>query len=203
MSFKIDAYGTTSSLVPKSNGKGEQGEQGPQGPQGLPGTGNINSALLFFDNMNFEDNNGGTQDASFNKDVTNVNGYGNFITDDGTSHKIDFGSLVDNSLVEIYFHCDGLAGNAGQANFITAHLKRINGTDPLEIIDIDTRSVEKGDENHISFGPVMYKIVSATTPDNSLCINKNNQYRLEIITGRPYDLTELKLIIKQIYQPTP
>ena len=200
MSFKIDAYGTTSSLVPKSNGKGPQGEQGPQG---IAGTGNINSALLFFDNMIFET--AGTQDAEFNKDVTDINGYGNFIGSTGTNHIIYFSSLADDSLVEIYFHCDGLAGSAGQSNYITAHLKRIDGTDPLEIVDIDTRSVEKGEENHISFGPAMYKIVSdsTTSPDNSLCINKNNQYRLEIITGRPYKLSELKLIIKQIYQPTP
>jgi len=201
MAFKIDAYGTSSSFVPKSNGKGEQGEQGEQG---IAGTGNINSALLFFDGMNFET--AGTQDASFNTDVTGVNGLNGFIESEstGTDHIIDFSSLFDNSLVEIYFHCDASAGSAGQSNFITARLNRINGADHLEIIDIDTRSVEKGDENHISFGPVMYKIVSDTTtsPDNSLCINKGDKYRLQIITGRPYVLSELKLVIKQIYQPT-
>ena len=148
----------------------------------------------------------GTQYASFDKNVTDVNGYGKFITSTDTGDIIDFSSLVDNSLVEIYFHCDALAGSSGQSNYITAHLKTINdSTDPLDIIDIDTRSVQKGDKNHISFGPAMYKIVSATTtsPNNSLCINKNNQYRLEIITGRDYVLSELKLVIKQIYQPTP
>ena len=49
----------------------------------------------------------------------------------------------------------------------------------------------------------MYRIVTSTDNNNFLCINKNNEYRLEITTGRSYELTELKLIIKQRYQPPP
>jgi len=65
----------------------------------------------------------------------------------------------------------------------------------LQIIDIDTSSVEKGGEAHLSFGPSAYKVENEPTC-NLLTIKKDSKYKLRVLVGRSYGLSEIKLIIK-------
>ena len=166
------------------------------GPQGPPG--NSKNASLFYNNLTFEG--AGVLIADYNSITTFNNGFERYIN----NNLIDFNSLA--SLVssnicflEIYSHCDATAGNTGTVNFIKIDLSGVNlEPNSLQTIDIDTRSVEKGTEEHLSFGPVLYKLVNNSNANNNLCINTKNTYSLRVSTGRPYELTEIKLIIKVI-----
>ena len=121
----------------------------------------------------------------------------------GDASSAQFSSLED-CIIEVYCHCDAETGNTGQANFVKFDLSGVSiEPDSLDVIDIDTRSVEKGTEEHLAFGPCLYKVVGTNTTSNNLTINKNNTYQLEVETGRPYTLTEIKLIIKVISCPSP
>ena len=172
------------------------GPQGIQGEQGPPG--NSKNALLFYNNLSFAES--GVLSATYDSASTLNNGFERFIT----GGNITFSSLstlvsTNNCFIEIYAHCDAEAGSSGGSNFIKIDLSGIS-TQPnsLNIIDIDTRSVEKGTQEHLSFGPTLHKLVNTSTPDNNLCINTNNTYKLRVSTGREYDLFEIKLIIKVI-----
>ena len=168
------------------------------GPQGPPG--NSKNASLFYNNLLFEA--GGVSTAGYNSITTSNNGFERYININ--NNLIDFNSLT--SLVssnicflEIYSHCDAKAGDTGTGNFIKIDLSGvILEPNSLQTVDIDTRSVEKGIEEHLSFGPVLYKLVNNSNANNNLCINTKNTYSLRVSTGRPYELTEIKLIIKLI-----
>lgn len=172
------------------------GPQGPQGPQGIQG--NSKGALLFYNDISF--NSPGVSITTYNNSITSNNGLERFII----NNLIDFSSLnslvsSNNCFIELYSHCDALAGSSGAANFLTIDLSGVNIVpNSLGIVDIDTRSVEKGSEQHLSFGPSLYKLVNNSTISNNLCINTNNTYNLRVSTGRPYDLKEFRLIIKLI-----
>ena len=172
------------------------GPQGPQGPQGIAG--NSKSALLFYNDLTFTVDDILT--ATYNNSITSNNGFERFII----NNLIDFSSLnslvsSNNCFIEIYSHCDAIAGSSGSSNFVTIDLSGVNIVpNSLGIVDIDTRSVEKGAEQHLSFGPALYKLVNHNTANNTLCINTNNTYGLRVSTGRPYDLKEIRLSIKVI-----
>ena len=181
--------------------QGEQGIQGIQGPIGPSGSGtNLTSALLFYDQVDITNNQGDKETPTYNSTTTANNGLEQFIVSSGI---ISFSSLED-CIIEVYCHCDAQAGSTGQANFVKFDLSGVSiEPNSLDVIDIDTRSVEKGTEEHLAFGPCLYKVVGTNTTSNNLTINKNNTYQLEVETGRPYTLTEIKLIIKVISCPSP
>lgn len=163
------------------------------GPQGPPGP-SIQTAYLIYNDISF--NIAGSAPLVLDTIKSQNNGIIKFIDTNGY---INFSDL-SNCLVEIYSHCDATADNTGTDNFVTIDLSAISyEPNSLSIVDIDTRSVSKGDEAHLSFGPSMYKVLSNTNLNNNLCINNSNKYVLRITTGRRYEIKELKLIIKVIY----
>ena len=195
-----NTYGTA--ILCKKNLQGPEGPEGPQGligptgPQGPSGT-TLNS-ILFFNDITLEVN-GGTpveSDLSYNSLITSNNGIERFVDN---SNNITFENeiITDNAMVEIYSHCDALAGSSGQSNFIAIYLKCIDiNDDTLQTIDIDTRSVQKGEQAHLTFGPTAYKLINGPNIEKPFTINKNSKYKLYIEVGRDYEIIELKLIIK-------
>jgi len=183
--------------------QGEQGPPGPQGEQGPPGpsgTNNMTTGLLFYNNITL--NQSGSQPeieiGVYNETDTSYNGVEQFIDNDGN---INFSSLSDcsNALIEIYAHCDASAGSTGQSNYVKFDLSGVSiEANSLSIIDIDTRSVEKGSQEHLSFGPTLYKVLNSTTSNTNKSIHSSNTYSLRVSSGRSYNLSELKLIIKVI-----
>ena len=178
---------------------GPTGPTGPEGPQGEPGIkGVTKNALLFYQDISL--NADDISFASYDAADTSNNGFERFITGD----EITFSSLstlvsTNNCFIEIYSHCDANAVSAGGSNFVKIDLSGITTEpDSLQIVDIDTRSVEKGTQEHLSFGPTLHKLVNTSTSDNNLCINTNNKYRLRVSVGRNYNLFEIKLIMKVI-----
>lgn len=179
---------------------GPQGEQGPPGPPGPSGTNNITTGLLFYNNISLDTQGSDTATVIgvYNETDTSYNGVEQFIDNDGN---INFSSLSDcsNALIEIYAHCDASAGSTGQSNYIKFDLSGVSiETNSLSIIDIDTRSVEKGSQEHLSFGPTLYKVLNNTTSNTNKSIHSSNTYSLRVSSGRPYNLSEVKLIIKVI-----
>ena len=182
--------------------EGPQGPQGPQGPYGLVGPrgggSEITQSLLFFDNVSL--NPSGNQpdivEVSYNSNITLYNGIEEFINSSGL---IDFSNVAVDSIVEISAHCDATAGSTGQSNYLILDLSGVSvDSNSLSVLDIDTRSVEKGTTTHLTFGPTTYKLVSnATNTVNEIySINKNNTYQFRVEAGRPYSLSEIKLSIK-------
>ena len=185
-----------------NSGEGTQGPPGPQGPQGEKGdTGDIGpageslNALLFFDNINITNNVAGF-DISLNLIDSSNNGIINFLNG---SNEITFTdqTITTGSYVEFFCHCDAETGSSGNDNWIIFELKGISTeANSLSIVDIDTRSVQKGDQLHLSFGPSGYKVVEINTVSNNKTINKLNTFGLHVRAGRNYTLTEIKLGMK-------
>lgn len=158
------------------------------------------NVLLFYDDISLSA--GDISIIEYNNNNTINNGIKNFISEDNTyNYIIDFSNLSEynNSIIEIFSHCDATAGNTGSDNYIKLDLSGISViSNSLSIVDIDTRSVSKGDTQHLSFGPVSYKLVTSNTVDNNKCININNTYALRVKTGRDYELSEIKLSMRII-----
>jgi len=185
-----------------NSGEGTQGPPGPQGPQGEKGdtgdtgpSGESLNALLFFDNIDITNNVAGF-DISLNLTDSSNNGIVNFLNG---SNEITFTdqTITTGSYVEFFCHCDAEAGSSGNDNWVIFELKGISTeANSLSIVDIDTRSVQKGEQLHLSFGPSGYKVVEINTVSNNKTINKLNTFGLHVRAGRNYTLTEIKLGIK-------
>lgn len=178
------------------------GPEGPQGPEGPPGpAGSITNALLFYQDISLVPPNGNQPDISiciYDANDTSYNGVERFIDTNGYITFTDL-SNCSNSMVEIYVHCDAEAISEGQSNYVKFDLSGISiEPDSLSVVDIDTRSVEKGAQEHLSFGPCLYKVLNTTSANTNKCIHTNNTYVLRVESGREYDLTEIKFIIKVI-----
>ena len=186
-------------LVGPTGERGEQGPQGEPGPQGHHGGGSeITQSLLFFDDvlLNPSGSDPDIVDASYNLSITLYNGIEEFVNTNGL---IDFSNINIDSIVEISAHCDATAGSTGQSNYLILDLSGVSvDANSLSILDIDTRSVEKGTTTHLTFGPTTYKLVSnaTNTVNESYSINKNNTYQFRAEAGRPYSLSEIKLSIR-------
>lgn len=169
---------------------------GPAGPRGPTGKVDIKEAILFFKDIS--GSNAFESVLDFDYTTTVNNGLYNWIDSSLNTSNITFRDISSSSaFVEFYAHCDATAGSNGSDNYIFFDLSAIShDTNSLSIIDIDTRSVSKGGQAHLSFGPTAYKIMNSTTTNNTKVIHKNNTYRLNVKTGREYLLTEVKLIIK-------
>ena len=179
--------------------KGDTGDTGPQGEKGDTGDtgppGESLNALLFFDNIDIDDNVDGF-DISLNLTDSSNNGIVNFLNG---SNEITFTdqTITTGSYVEFFCHCDAEAGSSGNDNWVIFELKGISTeANSLSIVDIDTRSVQKGEQLHLSFGPSGYKVVEINTVSNNKTINKLNTFGLHVRSGRDYTLTEIKLGIK-------
>jgi hypothetical protein len=179
--------------------KGDTGDTGPQGEKGDTGdtgpSGESLNALLFFDNIDITDNVAGF-DISLNLTDSSNNGIVNFLNG---SNEITFTdqTITTGSYVEFFCHCDAEAGSSGNDNWVIFELKGISTeANSLSIVDIDTRSVQKGEQLHLSFGPSGYKVVEINTVSNNKTINKLNTFGLHVRSGRDYTLTEIKLGIK-------
>ena len=89
--------------------------------------------------------------ATYDSTNTANNGFERFITGD----EITFSSLStlvssNNCFIEIYSHCDAEAGSAGSSNFVKIDLSGISTVpNSIQIVDVDTRSVEKGTQERI------------------------------------------------------
>ena len=179
---------------------GPQGPQGPQGEQGATGAGAQDNAILFFANLGTSESKApaGGYDPNYDHITTTSDGIYNFMSGTAGGALVTFTSVPNgNYWVEFYAHCDAEADNTGTDNYITFRLVQINLTtvDSIRTIDIDTRSVSKGDSAHLSFGPTAYKF-GTSLPNPTLSIDRNATYGLQIEIGRPYFLSEIKLIIK-------
>jgi len=138
--------------------EGPQGPQGPQGEQGATGAGAQDNGLLFFENLGTSEDKApaGTYYLNYDAATTTTDGIYNFMNGTAADSLVTFTSVPNgNYWVEIYAHCDAEAGNAGTDNFITIDLVQQNPGAPNSnhTLDIDTRSVSKGGQAHISFGP--------------------------------------------------
>ncbi len=190
--------GPQGSQGPKGNSgqNGFQGAQGHQGSQGPSGASHITQALYFYDDLSGGQG-GNTYTLQYNSGTTFWSGVNDFID---TSGNITFSSVAEDSIVEIMAHIDASAGSTGQSNYIVLDLSGASGNDSnsVNIIDIDTRTVEKGNLAHLTFGPTVYKIIasSSNTANQILTINKNNVYQARAKLGRDYDLSEIKLSIR-------
>ena len=175
------------------------------GPKG--DTGSMINALLFYEDISLVPQNGTTPDISlcvYDAIDTSYNGVSRFIDNSGNISFSDL-SNCNNCMVEIYCHCDAETVSDGQGNYVKFDLSGISiVSNTLNTIDIDTRSVEKGTLEHLSFGPCLYKLIHHSNPDTNFCksIHTDNIYKLRVESGREYDLTEIKLIIKIINYET-
>ena len=169
---------------------------GPTGPTGPTGTVDIQESILFFQDISGND----AFESPLEFDYTTTINNGIYAWTDGSSNNsnITFQNISSSSaFVELYAHCDATAGSNGADNYIFFDLSAVShDSNSLSIVDIDTRSVSKGDQAHLSFGPTAYKIAGTTNTNTPLVIHKNNTYRLYVKTGRAYSLSEVKLIIK-------
>ena len=182
--------------------QGIQGDTGPQGIQGVTGPqAETKNTILYF-----SDYTSGTGQSSgyleYDHTTTQNNGIINFMDGNATTSGISFeNETLSNSYIEIYAHCDAQAGSSGQDNWIIVELIGSDQeTTPIQLnsvstVDIDTRSVQKGEKLHLSFGPSAYRVNTTTTLNQNLTIHKDNKYRLHVQTGRQYTLTEIKLVI--------
>ena len=179
---------------------GPEGPQGPQGEQGATGAGAQDNGLLFFENLGKSEDKepAGTYTLNYDAARTTIDGIAKYIDGIATDSSIVLSSVPSGDYwIEIYAHCDAEAGNAGTDNFITIDLVQQNPGTPNSNnpLDIDTRSVSKGGQAHISFGPAAYRLGSSL-PNPTGRVDRNATYRLQVTTGRPYFLSEIKLIIK-------
>ena len=180
---------------------GPAGPEGPTGPQGATGpSGPSLSALLFYEGIVFDgvSPDGSSNELTFNISDTSYNGYPRFIDNSGLISFADL-SGCNNCFIEMYSHCDASTNDSGSRNYINLDLSGITVVpNSLSVVDLDTRSVQKGSLAHLTFGPSMYKIVDTSTINNNLSINTSNTYKLRVSVGHDYEIDELKLIIKVI-----
>jgi len=181
------------------------GPTGPEGPVGPAGETQIQSASLFFSDLTLAGPD--TSFLEYDNTVTTDNGKQLFMDGTTSTAGITFSSATigpNGAYVEMYFHGDMEAGSAGQDNWIVFELV---GSDQVEspiasnslaTVDIDTRSVQKGELLHMSFGPSAHRLVDGATATQTFCIDKASTYRVQVRTGRAYTLTELRLVIKVI-----
>ena len=169
------------------------GPQGPAGPQGPSGA--TDNAMLFYEPVTLQ----GGQDPvtlTYDSNETVTLGYGIERYLD-SSDNITFSSVpAGNYLVEIYAHCDASTTTSGANNYITLELIRQTGTSGLFTVDIDTRSVQKGGINHLTFGPSAYRLTGPTGTIPAKTIDRTSTYSLRGEAGIDYTLSEIKLIIK-------
>jgi hypothetical protein len=174
---------------------------GPTGPTGPTGPSETTNAILYFSDFTALDASSAYLDFDLTR--TTNNGINNFMNGSETTSSITFENelITTNSYIEIYAHCDAEAGSAGQDNWVIMELSGNNleptpiDANSLSVVDIDTRSVQKGAKLHLSFGPSAYRITDTPTVSQNLTIAKTNKYRLYVLTGRAYTLTEIKLVI--------
>lgn len=153
--------------------------------------------ILYFSDVQLND--AGETLVEYDYNRTLYNGLVNFINGTGVDSSILFSNenILSNSNIEIYAHCDAETDSAGNNNWIIFELVGNNvESNTLSIVDIDTRSVQKGTKLHLSFGPSAYCVKENQSIQNNLTIGKNNTYRLKVRVGKAYNLTEIKLIIK-------
>ena len=151
--------------------------------------------MLFYENATLE---GGEAPVAltYDSNQTVTLGYGIERYLD-SSDNITFSSVpAGDYLVEIYAHCDASTIASGTNNYITLELIRETGTSGLSIIDIDTRSVQKGGINHLTFGPSAYRLTGPTGTIPAKTIDRTSTYSLRGEAGIDCTLTEIKLIIK-------
>lgn len=178
-----------------------QGPTGPTGPQGPTGaTSPSNNTILYFSDFESQDASSAYLDIDLTRSQNN--GIINFLDGQNATSSITFeNETLSNSYIEIYAHCDAEAGSAGQDNWVIMDLigNDLETTpiqpNSLSTVDIDTRSVQKGAQLHLSFGPSAYRVNTTTTAASNLTIHKDNKYRLRVQTGRAYTLSEIKLVI--------
>lgn len=153
--------------------------------------------ILYFSDVQLND--AGETLVEYDYNRTLHNGLVNFINGTTVDSSILFSNenILSNSNIEIYAHCDAETDSAGNNNWIIFELVGNNvESNTLSIVDIDTRSVQKGTKLHLSFGPSAYCVKENQSNQNNLTIGKNNTYRLKVRVGKAYNLTEIKLIIK-------
>ena len=155
---------------------------------------------MYFSDFISQDASSAYLDIDFTRSQNN--GIINFLDGTNATSSITFeNETLSNSYIEIYAHCDTEAGSAGKDNWVIMDLigNDLETTpiqpNSLSTVDIDTRSVQKGAQLHLSFGPSAYRVNNTTTADSNLTIHKDNKYRLRVQTGRAYTLTEIKLVI--------
>ena len=188
--------------------EGPQGPEGPIGPSGEQGPigetgpqGSMINALLFYEELTLEGSGASSPDislATYSVSDTSYNGIERFISSDGLISFSDI-SNCNNCMLEIYFHTDTSSNNSGQSNYLTVDLSGISTMpNSLSVIDIDTRSIQKGTQEHLAFGPCLYRLTNTDSPQTNKTIHFSNTYRLRLESGRQETLTELKLIMKII-----
>lgn len=153
--------------------------------------------ILYYSDIQLND--AGEAFAEYDYNTTLHNGEINFINGNNGDSLVTFSNenILSNSNIEIYAHCDAETNSAGNDNWIIFELVGNNvESNTLSIVDIDTRSVQKGTKLHLSFGPSAYCVKENQSIQNNLTIGKNNTYRLKVRTGKAYNITEIKLIVK-------
>jgi len=180
---------------------------GPAGPAGPAGETQIETATLFFSDLEMTDSEPFTTYLDYDNNSTTNNGKQRFMDGTGGSAGITFSDAtigLNGAYVELYFHGDMKTENAGQDNWIIFEMV---GSDQLEspiaanslaTVDIDTRSVQKGELLHMAFGPSAHRLVENANTSQTLCIDKASTYRVRVRAGRQYNLSELRLVIKVI-----
>jgi|UniRef100_A0A6C0ILD9 hypothetical protein len=167
------------------------------GPVDSMGAVNMQEVVLFFNDIS--GNNAFESALEFDYTTTMNNGIYGWVDGSSNTANITFSNLTSSNafvFAEIYARCDATAGNNDAENDVLFDLSAVShDVNSLSIIDIDTRSVYKGDQAHLSFGPSASKPLGSTNT-NTLTVHKNNAYRLKVKTGGGYSLTEVKLIIK-------
>lgn len=170
------------------------GPTGPEGPVGPAGETQIETASLFFSDLTLTGPD--TSFLEYDNTMTTDNGKQLFMDGTTATAGITFSSATigpNGAYVELYFHGDMEAGSAGTDHWIVFELVGSN-----QVIDIDTRSVQKGELLHMAFGPSAHRLVDGATATQTFCIDKASTYRVQVRTGRAYTLTEMRLVIKVI-----
>jgi hypothetical protein len=158
----------------------------------------VNSILMFQDISSTTE----YQSLIYDQTKTQNNGFENFLN---VSNQITFSNIKDISglVMEFYLHCNAKqgSGSGGQDNYVifdlsSTNVSSING---LQIVDIDTRSVDRGELAHLSFGPFSYRIIDGPTVDQNECIDSNNTFVLQVTSGKSFNIYNPKLVMKGFY----
>lgn len=157
----------------------------------------VNSILMFQDISS----NTSSTPLTYDSTKTQNNGFENFLN---VSNEITFSNIKDISglVMEFYLHCNAKQEpGGGQNNYVifdlsSTNVSSING---LQIVDIDTRSVDRGELAHLSFGPFSYRIIDGPTADQTECIDSNNTFVLQVKSGKDFDIYNPKLVMKGFY----
>lgn len=157
----------------------------------------VNSILMF------EDISSNTTSKSLIYDSTKTqnNGFENFLNE---TNEITFSNIKDISglVMEFYLHCNAQQDAGGDNNnyvifdLSSTNVSSING---LQTVDIDTRSVDRGEFAHLSFGPFSYRIIDLPTNDQTECIDSNNTFFLQVRSGKNFNIYNPKLVMKGFY----